>query len=58
LVIKVPIAVYEGSPDSLQVGLALFAVGIVGNLYHHYLLSAQRSSATTKYVIPTGAVTR
>jgi very-long-chain enoyl-CoA reductase len=36
--------------------LAVFAVGQLGNLYHHYLLSRLRTGPGTGYVVPTGGL--
>jgi len=48
------------SQNLLAAGLVLFAVGELGNLYHHYLLSTLRSSKESneskKYVPPTGGL--
>jgi hypothetical protein len=37
-------------------GLALFSVGSLGNLYHHYLLAQLRLSSSKKYVAPRGGL--
>uniref|UniRef100_A0A7S0VGL5 3-oxo-5-alpha-steroid 4-dehydrogenase C-terminal domain-containing protein n=1 Tax=Hemiselmis tepida TaxID=464990 RepID=A0A7S0VGL5_9CRYP len=41
-----------------QLAIGLFAVGSLGNLYHHWLLANLRSSPSksTKYVAPTGGL--
>ena len=54
----VPASVYAASNAALPLGLALFAVGQAGNLYHHYLLAALRrpvesSASATGKVPPT-----
>eukprot|EP00555_Chaetoceros_dichaeta_P007428 CAMPEP_0198270584 /NCGR_PEP_ID=MMETSP1447-20131203/45615_1 /TAXON_ID=420782 /ORGANISM="Chaetoceros dichaeta, Strain CCMP1751" /LENGTH=66 /DNA_ID=CAMNT_0043962685 /DNA_START=94 /DNA_END=291 /DNA_ORIENTATION=+ len=42
------------------VGTGLFAVGIIGNFYHHYLLATLRSSGDSqskkRYVAPNGGL--
>eukprot|EP00579_Thalassiosira_antarctica_P004819 CAMPEP_0201884656 /NCGR_PEP_ID=MMETSP0902-20130614/17481_1 /ASSEMBLY_ACC=CAM_ASM_000551 /TAXON_ID=420261 /ORGANISM="Thalassiosira antarctica, Strain CCMP982" /LENGTH=253 /DNA_ID=CAMNT_0048413653 /DNA_START=200 /DNA_END=961 /DNA_ORIENTATION=+ len=45
--------------DMMTVGTFIFAVGITGNFYHHYLLANLRSASnrntnTSKYVVPRG----
>lgn len=40
----------------LYTGLTLFAVGSVGNLYHHYLLARLRSVSGKAYVAPRGGL--
>ena len=46
------------SPEELYAGIALFALGSLGNLYHHYLLAQLRASSTSrkKYVAPRGGL--
>ena len=41
-----------------MVGSILFAVGLLGNFYHHYLLAKlrSRSKTATKYLAPTGGL--
>lgn len=48
----------DGRTDGKNLfGSTLFAVGLLGNFYHHYLLSKLRSSKkTTKYVAPFGGM--
>ncbi|KAI9033511.1 3-oxo-5-alpha-steroid 4-dehydrogenase-domain-containing protein [Hyaloraphidium curvatum] len=42
---------------AFRVGLGLFAVGELGNLYHHYLLSTLRSKGgEKKYSVPRGGL--
>ncbi|KAJ1462899.1 3-oxo-5-alpha-steroid 4-dehydrogenase-domain-containing protein [Pelagophyceae sp. CCMP2097] len=50
----VPAELYAGATPS--VGLACFAVGLAGNLYHHQLLASQRSASKARYVVPTGGL--
>ncbi|CAL0321205.1 unnamed protein product [Lupinus luteus] len=42
--------------DLLYPGVALFLVGIVGNFYHHYLLSNLRGKGEKEYKIPKGGL--
>ena len=44
--------------NTMMCGTVLFAIGIIGNFYHHYLLAALRSKNTpaTKYVAPRGGL--
>ena len=35
-------------------GLTMFAVGMLGNLYHHWLLRDLRKPGDTEYKVPTG----
>jgi very-long-chain enoyl-CoA reductase len=44
------------APGPPRVGLGLFAVGELGNLYHHALLARQRRGGGAKYVVPTGGL--
>lgn len=48
----------DGRTDlKMLIGSLLFGVGLIGNLYHHYLLAKLRSSKkTSKYVAPTGGL--
>jgi 3-oxo-5-alpha-steroid 4-dehydrogenase len=53
------VAPHEPSALDTQLGIALFAVGSLGNLYHHYLLAQLRpstNSSNTKYVAPKGGL--
>lgn len=48
-------------PIFMKVGIALFAVGELGNLYHHYLLTTLRKDDSTsskgkRYVAPRGGL--
>jgi len=36
------VATLEPSPDAMYAGICLFAVGIIGNFYHHFLLANLR----------------
>ncbi|KAK2366602.1 3-oxo-5-alpha-steroid 4-dehydrogenase family protein [Trifolium repens] len=40
----------------LYPGIALFLVGIIGNFYHHYLLSKLREKGEKEYKIPKGGL--
>ena len=45
--------------NMMMCGTVLFAIGIIGNFYHHYLLAALRSKNTStmaKYVAPRGGL--
>ena len=44
--------------STMFVGLVLFVIGQVGNLYHHYLLATLRSGdiVMTRYKVPTGGL--
>ena len=62
---NVPASVYAGADDMLAAALALFAVGQVGNLWHHKLLADMRRPAEAKataaapaseYKVPTGGL--
>ncbi|CAI9091430.1 OLC1v1026464C1 [Oldenlandia corymbosa var. corymbosa] len=46
----------EPSIDLKFVGLALFFIGIIGNFYHHFLLSRLRSPGEKQYKIPRGGM--
>ncbi|KAL7109087.1 hypothetical protein ACP275_06G153400 [Erythranthe tilingii] len=46
----------EPSTDLKYIGILLFAVGICGNFYHHYLLSKLRHKSDKGYKIPTGGL--
>ena len=47
----------EPLPESqLQAGAALFAVGLLGNLYHHYLLATLRKPGEKAYKVPQGGL--
>ncbi|KAL0452101.1 UNVERIFIED_CONTAM: 3-oxo-5-alpha-steroid 4-dehydrogenase 1 [Sesamum latifolium] len=46
----------EPSVDLKYVGLSVFVVGIVGNFYHHYLLSKLRDKNDSGYKIPRGGL--
>merc|ERR1712159_294153 len=37
-----------------QMGIGLFAVGVIGNLYHHYLLATLRKPGEKGYKVPRG----
>ena len=39
-----------------SIGAVLFAVGIAGNLYHHYLLAKLRGTESKQYVAPRGGL--
>jgi very-long-chain enoyl-CoA reductase len=40
----------------LYPGIALFLIGIIGNFYHHYLLSKLRGKGEKEYKIPKGGL--
>lgn len=42
--------------DLKYAGTAMFLVGIIGNFYHHYLLSKLRKDGEKQYKIPTGGL--
>ncbi|KAK6933634.1 3-oxo-5-alpha-steroid 4-dehydrogenase, C-terminal [Dillenia turbinata] len=42
--------------DLKYLGVALFLVGIIGNFYHHYLLSKLRGKGEKEYKIPKGGL--
>ncbi|KAG5051162.1 hypothetical protein AAZX31_02G076500 [Glycine max] len=42
--------------DLLYPGIVLFVVGIIGNFYHHYLLSNLRGKGEKEYKIPKGGM--
>ncbi|KAI3809302.1 hypothetical protein L1987_25273 [Smallanthus sonchifolius] len=42
--------------DLKHVGATLFLVGIVGNFYHHWILSSLREKGDRQYKIPTGGL--
>ncbi|GAA0174044.1 dehydrogenase [Lithospermum erythrorhizon] len=46
----------EPSPNLMYPGIAIFVVGIGGNMYHHYLLSTLRSGGEKEYKIPKGGL--
>ncbi|GAU31955.1 hypothetical protein TSUD_288890 [Trifolium subterraneum] len=46
----------EPAIDLLYPGIALFLVGIIGNFYHHYLLSKLRGKGEKEYKIPKGGL--
>lgn len=50
----------NGTTTMTTIGVLLFAVGIIGNFYHHYLLAKLRTglneSTVSKYVAPTGGL--
>jgi very-long-chain enoyl-CoA reductase len=46
----------ENIIDTLFVGISLFAVGQLGNLYHHWLLSTLRKPGDTSYKVPMGGL--
>lgn len=46
----------EPSVDLKYVGVGLFLVGIVGNLYHHYILATLRGKGEKEYKIPKGGL--
>ncbi|CAI8593858.1 unnamed protein product [Vicia faba] len=46
----------EPSINLLYPGIAMFLVGITGNLYHHYLLSKLRGKGEKQYKIPKGGL--
>lgn len=46
----------QPSIDLLYVGLVMFIVGIVGNFYHHTLLSKLRKNNEKEYKIPMGGL--
>ncbi|KAK4435942.1 Steroid 5-alpha-reductase DET2 [Sesamum alatum] len=50
----------EGFPEPLvdfkYVGVLVFLVGVVGNFYHHYLLSKLRDGNDKGYKIPRGGL--
>lgn len=49
---------HDGRTDvKIIVGSTLFGIGLLGNLYHHFLLANLRNSKkTTKYVAPAGGL--
>ncbi|XP_022968321.1 3-oxo-5-alpha-steroid 4-dehydrogenase 1-like [Cucurbita maxima] len=49
-------ALPEPSIDLKNIGLALFLIGIIGNFYHHFLLSKTRKQGETGYRIPQGGL--
>ncbi|XP_057735875.1 steroid 5-alpha-reductase DET2-like [Arachis stenosperma] len=54
------LTVTEGLPqpqiDLMYPGVAVFLIGIIGNLYHHYLLSKLRGVGEKEYKIPKGGL--
>ncbi|KAL4575336.1 hypothetical protein LXL04_022178 [Taraxacum kok-saghyz] len=46
----------EPSLDLKYVGIGLFAVGIIGNFYHHYILANLRKDGEKEYKIPQGGL--
>ncbi|KAL9247924.1 hypothetical protein vseg_021301 [Gypsophila vaccaria] len=46
----------EPSIDLKYVGVGLFLLGIVGNFYHHFILSTLRSTGEKDYKIPKGGL--
>ncbi|CAJ1953146.1 unnamed protein product [Sphenostylis stenocarpa] len=50
----------NGHPDPpinlLYPGIVIFVVGIIGNLYHHYILSNLRGKGEKEYKIPKGGL--
>ena len=48
----------SGESNMMIRGTVLFAIGIIGNFYHHYLLASLRTKNTsrTKYVAPRGGL--
>jgi len=52
----VPAAFYEGHDNLLYVGLVLFFVGQMGNLYHHYLQTTWKRGKNLQYVVPHGGM--
>lgn len=46
----------EPSIDLKKIGITLFLIGIIGNFYHHYLLSQTRKQGETSYKIPKGGL--
>ncbi|KAK9061375.1 hypothetical protein SSX86_018556 [Deinandra increscens subsp. villosa] len=42
--------------DLRYVGIAMFLIGISGNLYHHYILSSLRKEGDREYKIPKGGL--
>lgn len=49
-------ALPQPSTDLKSTGIALFLIGIIGNFYHHYLLSQTRKKGETGYKIPKGGL--
>ncbi|KAL1342256.1 hypothetical protein HN51_028834 [Arachis hypogaea] len=54
------LTVTEGLPqpqiDLMYPGVAVFLIGIIGNFYHHYLLSKLRGEGEKEYKIPKGGL--
>ncbi|XP_031117354.1 3-oxo-5-alpha-steroid 4-dehydrogenase 1 [Ipomoea triloba] len=46
----------EPQVDLKTVGAGIFLIGILGNLYHHYLLSSLRTEGEKQYKIPQGGL--
>nr|XP_043631131.1 very-long-chain enoyl-CoA reductase-like isoform X2 [Erigeron canadensis] len=46
----------EPCVDLKYVGEGMFLIGIIGNFYHHYILSKLRKNGNKEYKIPTGAL--
>ncbi|XP_038892749.1 3-oxo-5-alpha-steroid 4-dehydrogenase 2-like [Benincasa hispida] len=49
-------ALVEPSIDLKNIGIAVFVIGIIGNMYHHYILSQTRKKGETGYKIPKGGL--
>ncbi|KAL0538675.1 hypothetical protein IC582_022828 [Cucumis melo] len=49
-------ALPEPTIDLKNIGIALFLIGIIGNMYHHILLSQTRKKGETGYKIPKGGL--
>lgn len=43
-------------PQLQWLGFALFAIGIAGNAYHHWMLANLRKGGDRKYIVPTGGL--
>jgi very-long-chain enoyl-CoA reductase len=43
-------------PQLRWLGIALFAIGIAGNGYHHWMLANLRKDGIKKYIVPTGGL--
>lgn len=44
------------TPLAVKLGLVIFSVGEIGNLYHHCLLASLRKDKPTSYVVPKGGM--